>query len=216
LYLSAESLQGTWNGPEKWFGCKIHESNHVFSAYARVIGISGTKFDLVTIGRDEMAKKGTIRVRVNRFANVTRVQLEKEMTNFRDKNPAIFAAQNIPETVISNAVFVGFENGRPKLFLRWFVLHIVHDKIVAEIKSRDCPGDCESGTAQVAMGFTDIIDHEIQIHPDIWEQRGFPEGIKYLIQAEAGAHPDDVGGPIAVLMIDSAGPRWIDYGSCKP
>lgn len=214
LYLGADSMVGRWDGSEKWFACKIHHTGGIFTAYARNIVVDGSDLDIPNIADKALHGTGTLKKRISRFDVEISDKLRVWLQKVKNKEP-VFFEQHADGQSVSDVVFMGFENGQPKMFVRRFLVGVTNNRVVVEPKTRDCPGECSKGRSTVYLGHHEIIDREVASNPRIWD-RGVSNAIEFLIQKESTGEPSEVGGPIALLQIDKSGPHWLQYGSCEP
>jgi hypothetical protein len=205
---------GRWDSSEKWFGCKIHNSYEIVTAYARNTQIEGTSFNIPDFAEKALGGSGTLKQRIAAFDVRVAEGLADALQQLKAADP-VFFKERAEGRSVSDVVFLGFEDGQPKMFLRWFMVSVKNDRVAIETRAKDCPGNCTTGTAVDRLGHHETIDRELEANPTIWN-RGFAEAIEYLIRRESEGEPAEVGGPIAILEIDQTGRHWIRYGSCKP
>ena len=68
----------------------------------------------------------------------------------------------------------------------------------------------------VLLGKHQAIDDYRRSHPDLSRGRTIVQIARDLVQVEIDAAPDDVGGPISVLVMDKPhGIQWSERGLCK-
>jgi len=205
LVLGADSLTTRWDGSEASLGCKIHEAAKVFSAFALVTGAAGTGFDLPRIAADALECKGTLRERIQQVTVGLTVCLEA-LRRFE----VPFFSRRANGNTVSEAVFLGFEDGEPKMLVRWFAARLENGRVHVHRHSLDCPRDCVDGTLAVNLGY-----HQMQVLPGLWN-RDVPAVAERLIERARASHPAQVAGPIAIVQIDHDGVRRLRSGMCRP
>jgi hypothetical protein len=78
---------------------------------------------------------------------------------------------------------------------------------------RLCPGDCTGTVSTIFLGIHDEIDTLVNRDRRILLRR--PEALAVsLIEMEAAAHPDAVGGPVSMVRFGKSGGEVIRDGAC--
>jgi len=214
LYLGADSLIMRWNGSEKSLRCKIQQSGEVFAGFALITGVAGTDFDFSRMADDALCRKEPLRERIQRFAHEAQSGLTISLEALH-RFEAEFFDRRADHRTVSEAVFLGFEDEEPKMFLRWFVAGLEHGLVSISEHAGDCPGTCPSGLLTAKLGIHQGEVLEVSAPPAGW-YRDIPGAIERLIERDIKEQPAHVAGPIAIVKIDGDGAHWIRQGLCHP
>jgi hypothetical protein len=143
-------------------------------------------------------------------------QLHEVVTYIRDHDRRYFEKEvaNRPALEI---VFFGWENSAPVLYLQYFTVRVAPDgSFTILARQKNCPGDCPGGVVYTALGHHDAIDEQLKRVPHYW-RRGTVTSVRELIELEARAKPQFVGGAIDIIRLTASGPKWLQRKpQCPP
>lgn len=102
-----------------------------------------------------------------------------------------------------------YNGGKPTYSARMFRVVMKHNVPTVEIlPNQDCPGACPFPSSAMVLG-VDTEAKPLAQSPTFWAAHSRASGIEELIQTEARAHPDEVGGSVSILALDKNGPHWV-------
>jgi hypothetical protein len=186
-------------------GCKIQRSGGVFFSIAGMF--AGHGFNAYDLARTASRQGGNIVAVANRFAENAQAPFTAFVRSMKEINPTTFEGfcnnRHCMETV-----FVGIEDGIPKLSVRCFRVTTQGTNIkVQHADDRDCPGDCPTGATDVSLGNHNNADAVFNRTQRFWLVKGIIAGIDELIGEEIRFSPGNTALPVSILMIDADGPR---------
>jgi len=197
--------------------CKIIKHGSVFFAAAGLYTDSKT-FDVFEFAKQACAIDGTISDKAMKFKALLRDPLLACLNEQVRLGYGQGIIQRFAKASVSQAVFFGFEGGKPVFHAVAF--NIIFDKgVPVDLRTTRnyCPGgECEEtqGRIWIALGASQHIVDLLKVRPDILKAYT-PEAAKDLIVVEIKGDPDNVGLPIAILQIDKTRARWIQRGECE-
>jgi hypothetical protein len=65
------------------------------------------------------------------------------------------------------------------------------------------------------FGYHDAVETIGNENRNIWNEKGIPGALRFLIEAQEKATPKHVGGKVSILRIDKNGAEWIEPGLCS-
>jgi hypothetical protein len=163
-------------------------------------------FDLFSLGESACRSNGDLRARADGFLATAFPQVAAVVGQLATTDPS-YLRQSFEGKPVIEVLFIGIYRGHLSIFARGAVLENGRLK-----KETD---EAVSGDDGFFSGANDHIIAYIGSHPG-WRKHGVVIAVRHLVELEADAHPDLVGGPISVLTVDGRGkPRWIDKGKCE-
>ncbi len=144
------------------------------------------------------------------FVAAAETPLRRELDALRRDDPSQYAflAEGHPAL---QAIFAGMEDGQPALVVAGFGLSPAGElsgfvRIVAK-------GDDGRGPRIIYAGQQAQIRNWLAVHRD-WYAGDRGELVRKLVQMEIDASDGRVAGPVDVLSISPAGPRWLQHKAC--
>lgn len=166
-------------------------------------------FDVVDLASQACASKGSLRKKANEFVKVAQQPTAKLVQFIYDHDQKLFSEKLMAESQeILRVVFAGVQEGRASLFVRGFK---VHEDATIEPVSQNID-EAKPGLMIAAIGFNDEIAQYAAAHH--LGDTDLVVTAEKLVELEIAKHPDDVGEPISILEIDSAGQHWRKAGIC--
>ncbi|MBZ5579024.1 MAG: hypothetical protein LAP40_20880 [Acidobacteriia bacterium] len=209
--LSADSRVQVVRGRQRSLdtGCKVHQSGGIVWSHAGYYANPNTGFDVVALADRVLAGGGTFDARLQRLGNAVSEPLQRALLALRKADPDEYE-QDIGSPL--KIVAIGMDGGAPVLAALQFERspdgHLT-DKL------HRCPGDCTGGMEYVSAGSHREADRIVREDPGYFEQRGWRNGLRGLLDAEAAPHPDQVSAPYTTVEIGTFGIRWLDRGLCE-
>lgn len=183
--------------------CKIRQVGNVFYALSGLREDPETGFDAHSIVVRAYNTPGRLIDKVNAFERLVSEPLSNVLAHIKAKYPLNFERDFGNKGGGMDIVFFGYENGRPVMITR---------RIGRRDYSRrrlEYPGDFpNSPFGAVYMGQHDSINRFRVANPG-WQRMGLEKAMRRFIQMEIEEHPETVGPPIDILVIDNSGARWI-------
>lgn len=196
--------------------CKILQVGRAFFAAARLVADNQGEFDVARTVRATYRQNEPLLASVRRFETEMISQLREVVTYIRDHDRRYFEKEvaNKPALEI---VFFGWESSAPVLYLRYFTVQAVSDSsFTISARQKNCPGDCAGGVVYTALGHHDAIDEKLKRVQHYW-RRGAVTSVGELIELEARAKPQFVGGAIDIIRLTASGPKWFQRKpQCPP
>lgn len=199
--------------------CKIYQTGTTFFAFS-----GWDQEDSTGFSASEIAERGsflTLDARAVRFEKDVKQPLLRALQKYWGDTSNANYQKYVPRIAL-NAVFVGFENG----FLMFQELDFTQLKnaqgkpIRIDTVRHGCPGDsCPARGHQktLLLGQGTAATAEFQ-HMTAARSTLLSDDTataRHLVEIEIADQPDSVGPPVAVLLIDRDGGRWIAPGQCK-
>jgi hypothetical protein len=209
VILGSDSLEIGSNRPTAKV-CKIQQIGGIaFSASGAVGEIGkGSTFNVVEVAERLRTKRADARGWADDLAKSIRGPFTAYLGKFRREQPNMFSNFCNSRECLQFAV-ASFTDGIPRLSARAFFVTTVGARIVVRpAKPMDCPGTCVTGAEQVILGVNEEATALFNSTPRFWAINGISKGIDALIGTEVLAHPEVVGPPVSILILDSSGPRW--------
>lgn len=212
ILIGADSLVSTVNpgtGRGGFAACKIVQAGRFFVIVANFFSEGGPQgFNAYAVVQDIAQKEVTAVGIADRFEENTLMPYLKFLANFQRTNPTVFNRYcNNKECM--QLLVADFNGGNPTYALRRFQVVLKHKvPTVKMLPNRDCPGACPIHTSNIVIG-DNIEANPLAQSPIFWAQHSLASGVEDLIQTEARAHPDQVGGKVSILALDKDGPHWV-------
>lgn len=193
--------------------CKVRRFGHIF-----FIASTGEidAVQLMTLAEQAMKTSATV------------AEAAQNLAEKSDRLAKRTAEMGVPQSVIdgcrghvcSDALFFGIENGVPTMVHLDFVQEGNSQKDLRFIPhTYACPGRCKDiGWNMFFLGQTAEIAHMRQTNPSFVNGLSDQEVARKLVALEEKADPEEVGGPIDVLTLDTQGAHWelVQGGTCSP
>jgi hypothetical protein len=163
---------------------------------------------VLTLAKDACQTAGPLSNKVARFEVLVTDGLTKAMIHVQTNQPSTYRRLYLGKRVIDSA-FWGLHQGVPVLFTRTF--HVSESDSGAPlvtVSRLDRPGGCPGGETAIFLGHTDAIQRHYDDHPDVFKG-DFTEAIETLIELQAVATPEAVGGEVDLISLTKDGPRWV-------
>ena len=187
--------------------CKIHVvTDDCTFAMAGMYKHQSPSFDLFTLGQAACRSSGDLKQRANNFLSIALPELAEVVKDLGITDAAYVKQHNNGKPIIE-VLFIGAFEDKPAVFARGVVLEngILKPDAIRVPTER----------ARVFVGVNGHIEAYINSHPK-WEQGGDINAAQRLIKLEVAAHPDMVGLPISIGMVDSSGRfQWVQRGICE-
>jgi hypothetical protein len=201
---SKENFVDNTSGTE----CKILGYGSSFFALSGIPYDRQRGYEVATIVRKGFSQGGSFRQRVAITKELLRRALLRELRLLKRENPRVFAwaignGQDPLQLALAQV-----ENGVPLLAILEFKVHAPSKSL--RVIMHACPGDCGEDSHAYYLGEHGAIDALLKKRSSIDIQ-----DLPMLMQLEMNDRPNDVGGPVNILEITTAGPRWASGGdSC--
>lgn len=196
--------------------CKILQVGRAFFATARLVADNQGEFDVARTVRATYRENEPLLASVRRFETEMVPQLREVVAYIRDHDRRYFEKEVANKPALEIAFF-GWEDSAPVLYLRYFTVRAAPDSsFTISARQKNCPGDCPGGVVYTALGHHDAIDEKLKRVPHYW-RRGTVTSVRELIELEARAKPQFVGGAIDIIHLTASGPKWPQHKpQCPP
>jgi len=175
-------------------------------------------FDMTSMASKVCQGKGTLGERALSFQKSSLDQVRRAMEHIRDYRPEVYAMLH-PDGVRARIDVVFVEGGPPfsVAMVGWVEdehgsIILDNNPIIVSSTSLDGHNKCIYGA-----GVTQNVLPYERRHPELQDMNDadiLHNVISGAISLEG--NPPRIGQPIAVLVIDKDGPKWIDQGLCGP
>jgi len=214
IVIAADSL---WLGTTDWhryfpyIGCKITQVGDVY-------------FAVSTVDTDAMQVQALARRAISHSASI--IDAARNFRGTVDEIAKRTAAHEVQSNIAmcrrkicTEVVFFGIEQGVPVIDgLKLEQVGETRESLKLVPHEYRCPGDCDQRQRTVwIIGRRDRILRNGKLDPDFVARPLDEEAARHLVELEAAAHPQYVGGPIDVLLLNSMGPHWmlVEGGTCS-
>ena len=189
--------------------CKLIVNPGCAFAMAGLLGKPKPYFRLQDLGEAACQISGSLKDKADGFLEIARDPVTSIVQYLRANEPQFYADTfNKNSGEFAYVVFAGTENGSPVAYARGF-------KIAGDGSVNAVSVDVTmTGAAGFFAGFNDHIAAYLKAHPN-WSHKGAVATARKLIELEIAAHPDGVGQPISILIVDRKGKqKWVHSGAC--
>lgn len=184
--------------------CKIQQSGQIFFAIAGITKDEDGTFDAYAIARRICAGSGSIQTKADQFQREVREPLASIIKQLKDASPTYYH-KRIKNTISAfESVFVAFENGRPKVHNRTFLVTGEVDVLLTPQKTDP---ELSNYPITAPMGeFAEAIAGGM-----IWitDRTDLPELARMYVRRVIDSGNPWVGDPIDILSITNRGARWV-------
>lgn len=196
--------------------CKILQVGRAFFATARLVADNQGEFDVARTVRATYRQNEPLLASVRRFEAEMISQLREVVVYIRDHDRRYFEKE-VANKPAFEIVFFGWEDSAPVLYLRYFTVQAApNSSFTISARQKNCPGDCPGGAFYTALGHHDAIDEKLKRDQHYW-RRGIVTSVRELIELEAQAKPQFVGGAIDIIRLTASGPKWLQHKpQCPP
>jgi len=195
----------------KRLSCKILQVGNLFVAFEGLEIDRQSGFNVQTIALKTLKTRQTASVAdtVSNFTGVLVSQLFDELPRLKKGAPEAYNRKIEGGQSFLRVIIVGFERGRPLIFVRSFrATRITSDVVGVTVVPDDCLSDCPGEVVTRFLGETDAIDGLPEETPGFW-RAGLIDGVRRLVQTEIEARSEYVGPPIDIVRISKSGVQWI-------
>ena len=193
--------------------CKIRLTKDVAFTNAGLIRDQFSGFDLADVARRSLSSHSSINEAIQDFESQVSAFLRRFLPEIKDRFPAVYHTFDRSPGI--SVVFARMVAGKPTVHVRSFsAVDDPHGALSIQVAKQDCITGCENFSG--ALGHFEQIQQYLRAHPAAFGttiNEAADTGLQ-LLKLEAAANPKEVGPPFAILMLDSAGPRWIAPGGC--
>jgi len=141
------------------------------------------------------------------------VRLSSLLETLRAADPAEFD-QRYRNTVALQIALLGVEGHNSKVIILEFLTNQSSGNPALSVRTTECPGNCGRSPSAFFLGVHEKIDQSVQ--SDSRLVAGLRESnIASLVELERQNRPDLVGGPVAVIRMDSNGSALLQSGACS-
>ena len=195
--------------------CKIVSGpNNVFVAFSGFMRATKRNFVMADVVRHAISNGATIETGIAALNDVLVPKVAQIVNDLRINDRPYFH-DHVDGKVVTEIVFVGFENSVSHLDVMDYRVRAKQVPISIEITRKDCPQTGCVGNNGAMLGHHEGVAGLLAADPNIWIKPGLANTVRTVIEAEAAAEPRIVGGPVAVLEITKdGGPNWISNGAC--
>lgn len=191
--------------------CKLFAVGNV---YATVSGLAhyGRSYRATDAIWDGFGEAGDFQNHVAATSLALQRNVEKVLSRLAVGNPAAYRQLTRPSAANPDLVQLALAqmvDGRPMLGIIELRYAGANDGLTATLTI--CPGSCRADNSMFYLGYWDRIKPYVA---DSGQPRsvGSAASIDRLIRMEITAHPKEVGGPINILELNTAGARWLQNG----
>lgn len=194
--------------------CKIHVMDSVTILAAAGITESGKDFNVAGIAQQAYRPGDRITQIADRFAVLLRPALKRIAARDKRANDSLFT-RRYSNKEVCQTIFVRFEDDTVKTAQRGFeIVDGGRGEISVRTVSVDCPPDCMSDYFVSYFGVHDDIRPFTEQHRSIFSDSGFVKAAALLLNMESAHHPDDVGPPYNMVMLNKDGITWLWRDPC--
>jgi len=187
--------------------CKIGEEGDVIFALAGLAADPDRSFDLRRVIRSALADGGP--TAADRVASATSTALKTELTELRDKPPALFdrfiAGRSGP---LARVLLAAFSGETPWIEVFTFTGGNRDGQTSVEVLRQRCPGACNPEKV-IAVYLADGSPIEQALRSEKLAQERPEQAAGLLVKRVIEAGTPGVGPPVDVVRIDRDGISWI-------
>ena len=194
--------------------CKIRLTKDVAFTNAGLIRDQFSGFDLAEVAHRSLLSHASIEDAIQDFESQVSAFLRRFLPEIKDRFPAVY--QTFDHSPGISVVFARMVEGKPTVHVRSFsAVNDPQGTLSIQVAKQDCTTGCENFSG--ALGHFEHIQQYLRAHPTAFGStiNDAADMSLKLLRLEATANPKEVGPPFAILMLDSAGPRWIAPGGCN-
>ena len=194
--------------------CKIFSAANLHFAVTGFTLNANSKFDAAQVAREHIRQELTIEQNADAVAKVLQERLPQEFEWVQATYPnSIKPEVSAGAEAFSTIVFVGMRNGTAVFTARMF--HVETSKTAKpqiKVRSFTCPGDCSGASYTAYFGsHTNIYEFMAERKRTGNTRMGSAiDGARQLVQLEIDAKTPGVGGHVDILLVNKAGPEWIN------
>lgn len=186
--------------------CKLIRTDSFVFGNSGLAYVADVKFDVVANALEASRRPAELEAQVDAFERSTREDLQRAVEHLRSREPIAYRFLEKEDTVLS-VVIAGRSAGHPALFnleFRWREGQITTSR-------PDSPEGTFLGLGRSAAAFAFL-----RRNPNFLVGRDVGEAFTRLVEIQASDTPGEVGGGVDVIVVDSAGSRWVRKKSTCP
>jgi len=200
IVIGGDSKLITGDGRESGIACKTKVTNNVVYGYSGFLFVPSRQFAASDIIRPILDQKGSLAKRAAILENEITPRIIELLTEIRRGDPSGY--EKTANTVVFAIVLATIEDHIPRMMSFSYkptTAVVSNDPIILTPTKFNCPGDCPSGEAYIALGShdTSVVDEER--YRSIWKQLGLEGAIRHLIEDEVLGNPLQVA-PLSRLF----------------
>jgi hypothetical protein len=162
--------------------------------------------------RSILEDPGSIIQKVNSYLSAAQSEMQTVVDAERQSNSREFQDWTSGR-VIQDAVIAGIENGTPAVVVATFYLDTKDKSLKSEIVEH-ARGLRRGRFPWIQLGTTVELNRErLTSFITGYSHLGISNAIHHAIQIEITGHPDIVGQPINIVVLDFMGLHWIEKGN---
>ncbi len=189
--------------------CKIGRQNSSFFAFSGLVDDRISGYSVDQPAHEALAMRGTVSQRLDRFVDLVSEPLARSVELLRGDSPGQYDYLRSGHPVLQ-AIFAFGEEATPSLAVAGFVLED-NGKLKSFVKVI-AQGNDGHGPRIIYAGQQTRIREYLHDHRD-WNS-GLPsELVRTLIELEIAHSAGEVGGPIDIVKLNSAGAEWVQRKS---
>ena len=216
IVIGSDSKRITATGKERNPVCKTTVADNIIAGQAGIYDVSFANFLTGSFISTALSTEGNLHTKITSLETSIIPPLTAILSSLSLHDPMSYKQRFSGRSAVE-IIFAGYEDGIVKFETRDFVATsgITGNFLFVNVLRLSCPGDaCPSPPVYVALGLHELIDAEIFKDRQMTNRMGFENAVRHLIQIEVDGAPSDVGPPIAVAELTSAGVSWISKGEC--
>ncbi len=204
---SRETYLSPYHGPTSSTQCKLRQIGPYYVIVSGVMQHQRSGFDVFEILGESIVRTTTVTEAAEAAAGEITRRYAEVLNMSREDSSRKYQAEleiNAPAFAIA-----GFSNGRP------YLAHYEYDLVRGQLKWRKwIYGASRTGSMDYAY-LCDPAGIEMfkRQHPR-WRTEDPLKVVKGMIAAAARVNTFEVGGPTALLVVESSGPHWESPGVC--
>ena len=214
IVVAADSL---WLGTTDWhryfpyIGCKI---DRVGDVYFTVSTVDTDAMQVQELARRAISHSGSVIEAARTFRGMVDQIAKRTAAHEVQSNIAMCRRK-----ICTEVAFFGIEQGVPVIAeLKLEQMGGTRESLKLVPHEYLCPGTCDRRRRTVwILGRRDRLMRKHKVDPELVARYLDETTARRLVEAEAAADPQYVGGPIDVLMLDSLGAHWmrVKGGTCS-
>jgi hypothetical protein len=191
--------------------CKIKQARNIFYGIAGMSNYSTLDYSVDDNATDSILRTDTIADALKLFKETTRAELRAVVDHMRANNPEGYGRGMVGNQ--AGIIMAGFENGNPtvaslsiyaKKYRDSFRMYCVNE-FVYDID--------QPQRIATSIGAGNAIATYAKSHRGFWQDDPI-EAARLMLQLQADATPQHVGGPFSIVRITESGAEWIERGCC--
>lgn len=184
---------------------KIHSVGSYYYAASGIL-VTSDGFSIHSIIRAAFEGSGTLTQKKERFTAAIFKPLVEVITRVRAASPAEQSRLIGSDGTILSVVFVGFERDIPTVIMLSWALP-PNDPNTVNLISSSCPHDCNSPHSLYMLGMYEEMNAYVKTLGKSFE-KDYVKSARAAVQNGINLNPERAGGPIRVLELTQAGPKW--------